>query len=101
MATRWLLATPKLTHLLSALSAVAQGGGRLFLLSGEPGIDKTWLARLYGVARRRFRRGTARTLGRRAAMELAYLIPDFIRAIPRRLEGAEAQLRLFRGTSSR
>src|SRR5579864_6336342 len=35
----------ELNHLLSALSAVAQSGGRLFQLSGEPGIGKTRLAR--------------------------------------------------------
>jgi hypothetical protein len=32
--------------------------------------------------------------------ELVYLIPDFIPATPQKLEGAEAQLRLFRTTLS-
>jgi predicted ATPase len=35
----------ELSHVLSACSAVATGSGRLVLLTGEPGIGKTRLAR--------------------------------------------------------
>lgn len=121
----------ELKHLLSALNAVAQGGGRLVLLSGEPGIGKTRLAReVLAHARaagnvvlvgRCFEQHTAvpffpftefldaalaaapsalKADAPRQWPELAYLIPDLIRASPRRLEGPEAQLRLFRATCS-
>jgi DNA-binding NarL/FixJ family response regulator len=121
----------ELNRVLSVLSDVAAGRGHLALLTGEPGIGKTRLARevlararaLGSVAfvGRCFEQHTAvpyfpftELLG--AALtaapsalktdapvrwpELAYLIPDLIPASPQRLEGAEAQLRLFRATSS-
>jgi DNA-binding CsgD family transcriptional regulator/tetratricopeptide (TPR) repeat protein len=121
----------ELNHLLLALRGVVRGGGRLVLLSGEPGIGKTRLAReVLAHARaagnlvlvgRCFEQHTAvpffpftELLGAALAAapsalkadaqrqwpELAYLLPDLIRARPRRLEGPEAQLRLFRATCS-
>jgi predicted ATPase len=112
---------------LSAHSAVATGSGRLVLLTGEPGIGKTRLAR--EVLARAQAPGNLVLVGRcfepysavpffpftellGAALTAApvalktevtlrwpepvYLIPDSIPANPQKLEGPEAQLRLFR-----
>jgi DNA-binding NarL/FixJ family response regulator len=121
----------ELNNLVSALTAVAKGTGRLVLLTGEPGIGKTRLAReVLGQAQAL---GNVVLVGRcfeqymdvpffpfselldgalnaapsalrieapRRWPELVYLIPDFPSASPGRLEGPEAQLRLFRAATS-